>query len=508
MPSPTLAIASSSDLATQAGGVIAKSGGNAVDAAVAAGLVTLITEPGVVALGGGGYITLQTPNEDPVTLDGYMAVPGLGNGRVCAPDSMRSVTMEYGGGVTTLVGHASVCTPGALKALERAVGDYGNLNWSDVVQPAVDIAKNGFPLSQACHNYLVYSHDSVFGVCPASAKALHDNNGRLLNVGDTVFVENLADSLELIASQGSSAFYTGAIANLIIDDMRVNNGSLDAKDLSDYQVILRPALTFDRMGWTIATNPPPAVGGATLAALLLAIEPEGHQGWDSVMVKQMLQAQEYVLGFRREHLDRASDIKTAIDQLLANAANMGKPGSPSTVHTSAVDNNGYACAITMSAGYGSGVIAKETGIWLNNTLGELELNRKAANSLQSGERMMSNMAPTVATHENGTILSIGSPGADRITTALAHTLVGYLGLGLDLTTAVHQPRLHLEWYQDKPRFAYEPGLEVTTNSHPTRPTRELSMYFGGVGAVSYDRETGFVASKDPRRAGSAIVVAT
>ncbi len=507
MSRSTLAIASSSQLATQAGEVIARAGGNAVDAAVGAALVTLITEPGVVALGGGGYVTLQTPNASPVTIDGYMAVPGLGSGCIPGPETMRSVTMDYGGGVTTLVGHRSVCTPGALKALARASKDHGRLSWHDVVQPAIGVAQKGFPLSQACHNYLVYSHQAIFGDCPASHNALHDRQGNLLNPGDQVFVDDLADSLKVIAKDGADAFYTGSLASLIVDDMRAHEGSIDQDDLQNYQVVVRPSLTFEAMDWEISTNPPPAIGGATLAALVLAVDSTSHTEWNRSMTQRMLEAQEFVLGFRKDRLDTSTQIQKEIDILIQHARKTGRqPGSPSTVHTSAVDNEGNTCAITLSAGYGSGVISKNTGIWLNNSLGELELNRKAASELKPGQRMLSNMAPTVAKNKAGDCLSIGSPGADRITTALAHTLIGYMGLGMGLSDAIAHARVHLEWHKDSPRFAYEKGLLLPETIHPIREVETRSMYFGGVGAVVYSPEEGFLASGDPRRAGSAIVV--
>ena len=506
MSANSIAIASSSELATDAGKTIAHAGGNAVDAALAAALVTLITEPGVVALGGGGYVTIQTPSTDPVTIDGYMAVPGLGTGQVPEPESMQSVTMDYGGGVTTLVGHRSVCTPGALKALARASADYGRLSWHDVVQPAITVAEQGFPLSKACHNYLVFSHQDIFGTCPASYKALHDKQGNLLKPGDQVFLADLADSLKIIAQEGVDAFYSGTIADLIVADMQAHDGSIDATDLNNYEVVVRPSLTFETMDWQISTNPPPAIGGATLAAMTLAIDCDSHTEWNQTMTQRMLLAQEFVLDYRRERLDTSTQLDQDIRALLVEATQSRQPGSPSTVHTSSVDEQGVACSITMSAGYGSGVISKDTGIWLNNSLGELELNRKNPSQLKPGQRMLSNMAPTVARHQDGRCLAIGSPGADRITTALAHTLIGYMGLGMDLEDAIAQPRVHLEWHQDAPRFAYEAGLSMPHTPHLTRPVDSLSMYFGGVGAVVYSPQSGFVASGDPRRAGSAIVV--
>ena len=506
MSKPILAISSTSNLAVQAGKSMALLGGNAVDGAISAALVSLITEPGVVALGGGGYVTLWPSNGEPITLDGYMAVPGLGSGRVPDPTQMRSAVMDYGGGVTTLVGHSSVCTPGALKALEMACLEFGSLDWATVMQPAIRIAHTGFPLSHASYNYLIHAHEAIFSQCDASRRALYNSSGGLLKPGETVFVEDLADSLEMIAQQGTQVFYEGELAHRIIEDMRQNQGSLNAQDLGEYQVKRRSSICFELDHWKMASNPPPAVGGVTLGAMLLMMQSPELSHWDQSTLRKMIHAQQYVLGYRRDHLDVSDNLEAQTKKLLHSVHRM-TPGAPSTVHTSSVDNGGLACSITLSAGYGSGIIAKDTGIWLNNSLGELELNRKNPAMLKSGKRMLSNMAPTIARNGDGTTLAIGSPGADRITTAIVQTLVNHLLMGMDLDEAIRHPRLHLEWTNSKPRIAFEDGLVLPDDVElATRPIPGLSMFFGGVGAVSFSPDRGFSAATDPRRTGEALIV--
>jgi gamma-glutamyltranspeptidase/glutathione hydrolase len=156
----------------------------------------------------------------------------------------------------------------------------------------------------------------------------------------------------------------------------------------------------------------------------------------------------------------------------------------------------------MSAGYGSGVMAPGTGIWHNNCIGELELNRRGFDVGPPGTRLPSNMAPTVARRRDGTVLAIGSPGADRITTALVQSLFNHLHLGMDLQEAVDHPRAHVEFTASGPPLACEPVLPLELVTMPTRVFPERSMFFGGVAAAQWDPLHGFAAGADPRRAGS------
>ena len=176
--------------------------------------------------------------------------------------------------------------------------------------------------------------------------------------------------------------------------------------------------------------------------------------------------------------------------------------SPSTVHTSVVDSGGLACAITASAGYCSGVMPPQTGIWMNNSLGEVELNKRGFHALPPGTRIPSNMAPTAGRGTDGSVLSIGSPGADRITTAILQTVTNFVHLGMPLQAAVDHPRLHVEWPQaESPRVAFEPGIPVDQLSVPQRRFEGLDMFFGGVSAVHLKPPGQFEMAADIRRTG-------
>ena len=180
--------------------------------------------------------------------------------------------------------------------------------------------------------------------------------------------------------------------------------------------------------------------------------------------------------------------------------------SPSTTHTSAVDSQGLACSISLSSGYGSGVMITGTGMLLNNSLGELELHPQGLEGLTPGTRLISNMAPTIARKSDGTVLAIGSPGASRITTAIAQVLINFIDLGMSLAEAVNYPRLHVEVFEEQVSIAFESGLPLEAiPGFVLREFTQPSMYFGGIQATLWQPATGFVAVADPRRAGGVAI---
>ncbi len=498
-----IVVAAASQLAADVGGLVAAAGGNAVDAAIASTLVAMITEPGVCALGGGGYVTVWPRESDPVTFDGYMEMPG----RRLTADRFGGggfdVTMEYGGGVTTTVGHGSVATPGALAAFAMASQRFGALPWREILGPVIEVVRRGFPLSQASRLYLEFSGESVFGWEPGSRAALF-RDGDLLGPGDLILIPELADSLDSIAEEGVSSFYEGDVARLISDDIVEHGGILTRADLAAYRAIERPALHSELDDWEVATNPAPAIGGASLAAMLFLLEGSGFPGWNLEGMHHLVRTQQAVLGYRREFLDTSVDRPQAISRLL-DLAHTGDwrrlLTSPSTVHTSAVDAGGSACSVTMSAGYGSGVMPPGTGIWMNNSLGELELNQLGFHALAPGDRLVSNMAPTVGRRGDGAVLAIGSPGADRITTAILSTLLNLIHLGMPLDASVQHPRLHVEYTDTGGRIAYEPGLDVARLGLVSRPFDSTDMFFGGVGAALFEPGKDLIAAADHRRTG-------
>lgn len=502
-----VAVATTSQLAADAAREVSLAGGNAVDCAIAASLVTMNTEPGVCALAGGAYISVWKPGAEPVTIDGNVNTPGLGLTTSELGRGGIEIEMEYGGGVRTVIGPGSVAVPGALAAVELAWQRYGNASWADLLAGSIAAAHSGFPLSSACHHYLQYSGTEIFGRSEDGCRALHDEDKNLRAAGDRIVVPHLADSLELIAREGAAVFYDGTLGKTIADFIQETGGMLTREDLASYKPLLRRSLVVDIDDWQIATNPPPAAGGAMLAAMLLAFGNGKFSKWTITEISRLLNVQYATLQHRRQALKGASDKEQQIAKMLRDARSgllLGRWSSGSTVHTSAVDESGLACAITASAGYGSGEMAPGTGIWLNNCMGELELNAAGLLAGPPGLRLPSNMAPTTA-RSNRAVMAAGSPGAERITTALHQFFVNYIQCEMGLEEAIRHPRMHLDFVAGEPRVSVEPGIPLPETDWQVRSYNHIGMFFGGVAAAVYDEESGFDVAADPRRSGGTFI---
>lgn len=465
------------------------------------------TEPGVCALAGGAFVTVWIPGEDPVTIDGNVAVPGAGLSEAERGRGATEVMLDYGGGIKTLAGPGSVAVPGSLAAVELAWRRFGATSWHDLFDPTIVAARDGFPLSAACHYYLGYSGERIFGRSDDGFFAVHNKDRTRKAAGSRIVVPQLADSLELIAHEGARVFYEGDLAVRMSQHVRDGGGSLTLEDLRHYEAVERPSLTATIGDWTIASTPPPAIGGTVLAAMLHACADLPHSRWTSESLARLIRVQQAVLDFRRRRLDLADDVGAEAIRLLELARNgqlVSRWASASTVHTSAVDSNGIACAVTASSGYGSGEMPAATGLWLNNCLGELELNRRGLDAGPPGHRLPSNMAPSIA-RRRGSVMAAGSPGADRITTALHQFFVNVLQFGMSLDDAIAHPRLHVDTSGDSDRLVAEPGLELPPVDLPLDVTDDLNMYFGGIGATLVDRIRGFQLASDPRREGGTVL---
>jgi gamma-glutamyltranspeptidase/glutathione hydrolase len=477
---PSVAVAAPNEAAADAGEQLARAGGNAVDAALAAALVTMVNEVGLVSLSSGGFVTVQPPGATaPYTVDGWMDMPGRGRE---LGGGTWDVHTEYGGGVDITIGPGSVAAHGSVAALEEAHRRDGRLPWREVVAPALDVARGGFRLSAASRYYLEYVHESIFGWDDESRAAVHDDQGELIT--DLVRIPDLARSLELVAAQGAAVLHTGELAELISRDVLERGGILGPEDLAAYSAVVRPSLATRVGDWTLATTPPPSVGGVCVAAILRLLDGRPHGGWSEDDVELLVEVQRTVLGHRLAVLDSSTDLEVDARRFL---------DSGSTAHCSATDTDGRACAVTVSSGYFSGMIAKGTGIWLNNTLGEQELNAGGLHGRPPGSRLMSNMAPTVGRRTDGSVLALGSPGASRIATAVAQVLAGFAG-GMSLQEAVHHPRVHV----------HDAGRPTEVVKRETEDG--LTMYYGGVAATLVLPDGHLVAAADPRREGAVRLV--
>lgn len=481
-----MAIAGPSTLVTDAGGLIAEAGGSVVDVAITAALVATCTEPGICSPGGGGFLTIDIPGSDPVTIDGYMAYPGLG---FSGETTGTEIWMEYGGGVTTVIGAGTIGVPGAFAGYGLAHARYGSVPWREIMEVAAATVDGGFPLSQAAHHYLMYSGRPIFWEDPVSRGSIFHGN-RLKGADETVEFAGLATTLRYIGEEGASVLYKGDLGKTIVSDLADRGSALTLEDLARYQAVVRPPLKMTHRGWWLAINPPPAVGGVTLALALEAIGDSGDSG-----------PGEWATALADSFQSRARDLQPGpgFDDAATKALVDAGLRSPSTISIAATDQNGGAVAASFSAGYGSGVAPGGTGLMMNNAVGEVELGGTGLG--EPGARMTSNMAPMVA-RSGADVVALGSPGADRITSALVAT-VASLSSGMDLKEAIEHPRVHPEFGDWGMRIALEPGVDEHAIKAPTRTFDELHMYFGGVNGTAL--EDGHLhGHADSRRIGSAV----
>jgi gamma-glutamyltranspeptidase/glutathione hydrolase len=441
-------------------------------------------------------------------VDGAAVVPGMGLPQSRFGKAAAEVLLEYGGGVRTTVGYGSVAVPGNLAAYALASERYGKVPWQVLVEPAREVAHNGFPLSEASWSYLQLTHQSIYSWSENGLATFYDADGELRKPGSTICIEHLDETLGRIAAGGVDEFYRGDLAAQITAYIEAHGGTLTRRDMAGYQARLLPTLDVQMQDWTVATDSPPALGGAVLAAMLMLMGDRPQDVWTPAELEHLIRVQEAVLNFRYDRLDNSDDLPRDVQDLLEQASVRDLRhflSAPSTVHASAVDTAGLACSVTVSAGYGSGVMPPGTGIFMNNSLGELELNRRGLSGWRPGSRLPSNMAPTVARHRDGAVLAIGSPGASRITTAIQQTLLNFMHLGMPLQAAVDHARLHVEQADGQMQVAYEEALPVNQVDVPQRMFPGISMYFGGMSAALWDPQEGFVVAADPRRAGGTAV---
>lgn len=497
-----VAVAATGPVSVEAGLAVARAGGNAVDVAIASMVAAMSTEPGIVSALGGAYVTIWPADGEPEVIDGNVEMPGRDQPPERFGSGLREFSVDYGGGITLYAGHGSVATPGALAALGLAHERHGSAAWRDVLAPSAAALREGFHIGAAAASYLALTADNVFGWDEHTRPLVTRSDGSPLRGGDLVRSLDLADILDLIGEEGFQTVYTGELAARIASDSAARGGLLTAADLAAYRAVVRTPLTLRLGDWEVATNPPPSVGGPMLAVMLGELAAREGRSWADV-----IEIQRHVLSYRHHIHDLSQDLEEDGYGLLETVERHGLPGLPtssSTAHVSAVDSDGRACAITASSGYGAGATVPGTGLMLNNCLGEPELNRLGLHALAPGTRLASNMAPSVGRSADGGTLAIGTPGADRITTALMQVLARYCLMGASLQDAIDRPRLHVRVleggahrleHEDDPEMtaaAAESGME--TVAHPRH-----SMFFGGVGAAHRSADGRLSAAADPRR---------
>lgn len=483
-------VASESAQATQVGVDVLRQGGNAVDAAVAVGFALAVTLPNAGNLGGGGFMLLHDAKTGKDTAIDF---------REMAPSAAtRHMYLDGSGNVVagkSLFTHFAVGVPGTVAGLLHALQRYGSLSRERVIGPAVRLAREGYPVSEQLALLLQAEQPHLQAWAPT--RRIFFNGERPWQTGERLVQRDLARSLELIAKQGSKAFYDGPIGEAIVAEMARHGGLISREDLRAYKVVEREPVRGRYRGYEIVSMPPPSSGGAHIVQMLNILEryPLKSLGSDSAQtIHLMAEAMKLAYADRSEYLGDPDFVKVPLKGLTSKAyadalaqkidpdratpSASIKPGTPQpyesdqTTHFSVADAQGNVVAVTytLNLNFGSGIVAAGTGILLNNEMDDFAAKPGVpnafgllggdANAVAPGKRPLSSMSPTLVLKEGKPWLATGSPGGARIITTTLQTLIDMIDFGMNPAEAAASPRVHHQWMPDELRI--EKGLSPDT----------------------------------------------
>ena len=460
---------------------ILKQGGNAVDAAVATGFALAVCYPNAGNIGGGGLMVIRNANGSTDALDYRERAPGAAS---------RDMYLDENGnvieGLSTST-HMASGVPGSVAGLFEAHGKYGSIEFKNLVQPAIDLAVKGFPLT----------NNQAEGLNDIRKTLLERNNHKTAFVidgkwqeGDTLKQPDLALTLERIRDNGPDGFYKGQTADMLVKEMQKGNGLIAYKDLADYKAIWRDALVSDYKDYRIISMPPVSSGGVAIIQLLGMVEdyPLSEWGFHSKeAIHLMAEAERRVYADRAEYLgdpdyvDIPIEILTDKDYLINRLSDFNSEAaslstdisagsvipkeSEETTHYSIADASGNAVSVTttLNGSYGNQIVVEGAGFLLNNEMDDFSskpgypnyygLLGGEANSIQPGKRMLSSMTPTIVEKNEKLYMVVGSPGGSTIITSVFQVLLNVIEFDMDMQSAVDAGRFHHQWMPDE--IAYE-----------------------------------------------------
>jgi len=479
-----------------------RSGGNAFDAAVAAGFASAVAEPALTSLGGGGFLLARTAGGGSVLFDFFADTPGRGLPEQALEPHFLPVTVRFPGCDQLFnVGLGSVAVPGNLRGFLHVHRRLGQLPLVEVIAPAVRLAREGLLLN-ARQAYFLDLLKPIMTLTPNGC-ALFEPEDHYLQAGDRFTNPELAAFLETLPEVGDREFYEGEIARRIVQDMGQGGGLLTAADLAGYTVIEREPLSIDYRGLRLLTNPPPAFGGSLIALSLRLLEAGAMSAWPFGSPAHLARLVAVMVEVDRLRQQGYLDSATCPDAMIAASVNRVRTAAGGTTHVSVCDAQGNAASMTTSNGEGSGYLAPGTGVMLNNMMGEDDLHPDGFHASPPGQRVASMMSPSLLLDGEAVRLAFGSGGSKRIRTAMLQVLSAVVDFGMSVHEAVEAPRLHWdgECVQAEPGFA-ESALQALEPRWPVNRWAVRNVYFGGVHSVSPAGE----GAGDPRRGGSAVVV--
>ena len=527
------AVASAQPFATKAGMQVLAEGGNAFDAAVAVSAALAVVEPYSSGIGGGGFWLLH---------DAKTGKDVMVDGREYAPAAATATMYQDKNGSVipgaSLNGPLSAGIPGEVAALAYINRHYGKLSLAQDLAPAIKLARDGFPLDRMFHAML-QSREQKLKQWPAAWKVFY-LDGQVPPSGYVLKQPNLARTLELIARHGPAAFYTGKLAEEMVNAVRANGGIWSLADLRDYQVKLRAPLSGEYRGMRIVTVSPPSSGGIVMLEALNILSGYDLAADSALMQKHLIiEAMRFAYRDRAEYLGDPDFVKMPLARLLspyyaaglrtAILPDRATPSSdlapvtaeaPESRHTTSIavmdkDGDMVGATFTVNFRFGSGFMPPHTGVILNDEMDDFVskpgvpngfgLVGNSANAIAPHKRPLSSMMPTFLYTKRGLAI-LGTPGGSRIISMVLLGTLDYFNGG-DAQSIVSIPRYHMQYLPDT--VFYEPGAftkdEITGLEKMGYTLRETHPY-GNMQSITWDYRTGKVrAAADPRDVGTAEV---
>ncbi len=515
-------VAAGHPLTARAGADVLRAGGNAVDAAVAAVLMSFVAESPLTGPGAGGFMLVHARGESHL-LDFFVAAPGRG---LDSPDpaDLQPIDVSFSPDAIQRfnVGPSSCGAYGTTLGVASALERFGSVALADVAAPAARAAREGVEVVPM-QAFLFRILEPILRSTPESGE-LYAPGGRLLGEGDTIRLPELGHLLERLGAEGPDFLYSGDVAAAASDWVLERGGLLTREDLAGYEVIERPPAAVTYRGREVLTNPPPSSGGILIADALGILE-RLEQPHDASLVAEVIAStnrardKEFLDGLAREGFLESFLARQALDEVAGDVrSRLGGPEAPgsagraglgNTTHISVMDAEGACATVTCSNGSCSGVVVPDTGMHLNNMLGEQDLNPLGFHLHEPGARVPSMMAPTVVVRDGRPEVALGSAGSNRIRSAIIQTVLGIVDHGLPAQEAVSAARIHVEGRE----VEAEPGVDepplgrLEERGWTVRRWEEQNLYFGGVQAVARNPDTDELSGGgDPRRGGVALKV--
>lgn len=528
------AIASAHPLASKAGLEILSQGGNAFDAAVAVSAALAVVEPSSSGLGGGGFYLLHRAKDGFETmLDARESAPAA---------ATRDMYLDKAGNPldnASIVGPLAAGIPGEPAAFEALAVKYGKLPLKQSLQPAIRLAREGFPMYARLQSGIRYKRE-LLRRSPDSAKIFLTAAGAVPELGALIKQPELAATLETLAARGAKGFYSGSVAQELVNGVRAGGGIWTLQDLASYKVIERAPVVGHYRGARIVSSAPPSSGGIALLDTLNILEGFDLAHLDSATRKHLV-----IEAMRRAYRDRAlylgdpDFVNVPVSLLVSPDYAAGQrasirldkampsdllpgieatPTGPQTTHFSVLDAAGNRVAGTISVNLwlGGGYVVPKTGVLLNNTMDDFSIkpgvpNQYAlvggtANEIGPNKRSLSSMTPSFIETPRG-LMIIGSPGGSDIISMVILGTLNYLD-GMRAAEIVKSPRYHMQYLPDE--VDYESGaftdVEIKALQLKGQKLSEGKRRWGNMQVVTWDFATGKVeAASDPRGEGEGLV---